>query len=328
MITAMQLPWEPDEYKRLLRAANVSSQELARRSSVPITEVDPAPAFASRVPPTYLARMSGRPDDPLLRQVLPSTRELEDREGFVADPLEEAGATAAPGLLQKYDGRALLITTAACPIHCRYCFRREFPYESHPPKAIDQALVAICDDPSISEVILSGGDPLSLNDAPLISLLHRLASVPHVRRLRIHTRFPVVIPQRVTEPLVAGLADLGVPLTLVAHCNHADEIGDDTIIAFQALRAAGITLLNQAVLLAGVNDDANVQVALAEALHDAGVLPYYLHMPDAVRGTQHFQVEQDRALAIMAEVHARLPGYLVPRLVREVPGEAGKRFLF
>jgi L-lysine 2,3-aminomutase len=283
-------------------------------------------SFRLRVPWSYVHRMRrGDPHDPLLRQVLPLGDEQTEHPDFTADPVAERGAIAAPGLLRKYRGRALLITTAACAVHCRYCFRREFPYEAQ----VDaprwrEALARIERDADIEEVILSGGDPLSLSDARLSSLTQALESIPHVHRLRVHTRLPIVLPSRVDAGLTEWLAGLRRPLVLVLHANHANEINEEVQSACAALRRAGAMLLNQSVLLRGVNDDAATLAALSLRLFESGVLPYYLHVLDRVRGTAHFEVREARARRIAGELAAALPGYLVPRLVRERAGAPAK----
>jgi len=283
-------------------------------------------AFRLRVPWSYVRRMRrGDPRDPLLLQVLPAAEELEARAGFVADPLEERSVIAAPALLQKYQGRALLIATPACAVHCRYCFRREFPYGEQADGARwRDALAHLERDEEIEEIILSGGDPLSLTDARLAALTGALEPIAHLRRLRLHTRVPVVLPSRVDAGLVSWLASLKWPVVIVLHANHPNEIDEEVRAACAALRDAGATLLNQSVLLAGVNDDAETLAALSRSLFDAGVLPYYLHMLDRVRGAAHFEVEENRARLIAGELAAALPGYLVPRLVREQAGAPAK----
>jgi len=292
-------------------------------------------AFGLRVTHSYLSRMRhGDIHDPLLRQVLPLAAELADVPGYAADPLHEHAAMRAPNLLQKYAGRALLITTAACAIHCRYCFRREFPYSAQP--AADEesagrwsaALHAIAGDSSIEEAILSGGDPLSLSDARLKSLTDALSAIPHVRRIRVHTRQPVVLPSRVDAGLLAWLRGVQRPVVIVLHVNHPNEIDDQVRTACAALRDAGATLLNQSVLLRGVNDDVDTLQSLSGALMAAGVLPYYLHLPDRVRGTAHFEVDELTAQHLIEGLSARLSGYLVPRLVREIPGALSKTLKF
>lgn len=285
-----------------------------------------AAGFRLRVPWSYVRRMRrGDLHDPLLRQVLPVGAELAEVPGFVADPLGERAANRVPGLLHKYRGRALLVTTGACAVHCRYCFRREFPYAEQVSGEgrWDAAIAAIAADRSIEEVILSGGDPLVLSNARLGALTAQLATIGHVRRVRVHTRTPVVLPSRVDDGLVQWLASLRRPVVVV-HVNHAQEIDAELAAAFARLRAAGATVLNQSVLLAGVNDSAGALVALSTALHDAGVLPYYLHLLDRVHGAAHFDVPAERARALMRDIGARLPGYLVPKLVREEAGAPGK----
>lgn len=287
-----------------------------------------------RVPPGYLARMRhGDPHDPLLRQVLPLRAELDAADPrYVADPVGDLQVSTAPGLLHKYEGRALLVTTGACAVHCRYCFRREFPYSEHTAArgGYAAALEAIAADPSITEVLLSGGDPLTLGDRRLDELLRALEAIPHLRRVRIHTRVPIVLPERVD----AGLLDAWHPRmrlqrVMVLHANHAQELRDapDVRRALADLRAGGTVLLNQSVLLAGVNDTADALAELSEALFDHGVLPYYLHALDPVRGAAHFDVPELEARRLVAELATRLPGYLVPRLVREVPGAPAKEML-
>jgi EF-P beta-lysylation protein EpmB len=287
--------------------------------------------FGLRVTRSYLSRMRrGDPHDPLLRQILPLGDELLEVPGFGADPLEESAARRAPQLLHKYAGRALIVTTEACAVHCRYCFRREFPYSADAADGAgggsrwSAALAAIAGDPGIEEVILSGGDPLSLSNARLVQLTQAIGAIPHVTRIRVHTRQPVVLPSRVDEGLLAWLRSIRLPLVMVLHVNHPNEIDAEVRAACAALRAAGAVLLNQAVLLRGVNDDVETLQGLSCALADAGVMPYYLHLPDRVRGTAHFDVEESRARELMAALTARLSGYLVPRLVREVPGAASK----
>ncbi len=282
--------------------------------------------FRLRVPWSYVRRMRrGDPRDPLLRQVLPLDVERESHPGFRADPLGERAATTAPSLLQKYRGRALLLATSACAVHCRYCFRREFPYAEHAAAPRwREALAQIERDGRIEEVILSGGDPLSLSDGRLAALTQALGRIAHVRRLRVHTRLPIVLPSRVDAGLAAWLSGLKWPVVVVVHANHANEIDGEVRAACAALRAAGATLLNQSVLLRGVNDDAAALAELSERLFEAGVLPYYLHLLDRVRGTAHFEVDEQRARSIAGELAARLPGYLVPRLVREIAGAAAK----
>jgi EF-P beta-lysylation protein EpmB len=281
-----------------------------------------------RVPRAFIARMRrGDPRDPLLLQVLAEPRELLPAQGYVADPLAEAGARDAPGLLRKYAGRALLITTGACAVHCRYCFRRHYDYgadqDGEAPRW-QAALAAVAADSSIEELILSGGDPLSLANARLSQLIGRIAAMPQVRRLRIHTRTPIVLPARVDAGLLAVLAPWRERLVIVVHANHPAELDADASAALRQLAGCSAALLNQSVLLAGVNDNAATLAGLSQRLFAAGTLPYYLHQLDPVAGAAHFAVTDARAMQLHRELIARLPGYLVPRLVREVPGAPGK----
>lgn len=279
--------------------------------------------FALRVPRGFVARMRhGDPRDPLLLQVLPQAAELGATPGYTHDAVGDLAARAANGVLHKYHGRALLIATGSCAINCRYCFRRHFPYAQQTAAANhwDEALAWLRSDTSISEVILSGGDPLALATPKLVELSQALAAMPHVRRLRIHSRLPIVLPERIDREFTAWLAQLPLQRVLVVHANHANEIDASVEQACAALRAAGVTLLNQSVLLRGINDSVAALGALSERLFECGVLPYYLHLLDRVHGAAHFEVEPAQALAIVDGLRATLPGYLVPRLVREVAG--------
>jgi len=283
--------------------------------------------FALLVPPTYLARIQpGDPRDPLLLQVLPRHEELEDVPQFSADPLGEAAANQFPGLLTKYQNRTLMVTTGACPVHCRFCFRRHFHYDRLPDFATrrEVLIAALSADPSLHEVILSGGDPLSLKDDLLADLVDRLAMVPHLRRLRIHTRFPVLIPQRVTSDLLGILRSTRLAPIVVIHVNHPAEIDDMVARAVGAMVDAGVPLLSQSVLLGGVNDHADVLADLCERLVDLRVMPYYLHQLDRVAGAAHFEVPEEKGRALIEQLRERLPGYAVPRYVRETPGHSSK----
>ena len=284
--------------------------------------------FPLRVPRGFVARMRrGDPSDPLLRQVLPLDDEMRPMPGFGLDAVGDGAAKTAPGVIQKYRGRALLVATGSCAIHCRYCFRRHFPYaeETAARDGWRDAVDLIRRDASIEEVLLSGGDPLSLSNGKLAELTGALADIPHLRRLRIHSRLPIVVPERVDDGLMGWLTALPWPVTLVVHANHANEFDGTVDAALGRLRAAGVHLLNQAVLLRGVNDSVDALGALSERGFAAGVLPYYLHQLDRVAGVAHFEVDDAQARALHAGLAARLSGYLVPRLVREIPGDTGKR---
>jgi len=293
--------------------------------SVPVNS-----SFPLKAPLSYLQRIRpGQPNDPLLRQILPIADEERDVIGYRADPLDEITHTTTPGLIRKYPGRVLLITTSVCAIHCRYCFRRHYPYNENSPSRENwnAAIDAIREDNSIHEVILSGGDPLSLSDEKIGSLIQQLETIPHVIWLRIHTRMPVVLPSRMTESLLQTLNRSRFKLTMVIHANHPHEIENDVIETLQRLHQSGIQLLNQSVLLKGVNDNAEILTELSHRLYNNHVLPYYLHMLDPVAGAAHFEVAENQAREIHKQMQATLPGYLVPRLVRELPGESSKTLL-
>lgn len=289
-------------------------------------EITATREFPLRVPRGFVARMRKRdPQDPLLLQVLPRARELDPVPGFSIDPLGEHRVSPRPGLLHKYHGRALLVVTGACAVHCRYCFRRHFPYDGHVgTERWVAALEHLAADPSITEVILSGGDPLVVSDRRLSRLARDIAGIGRVRRLRVHSRLPVVLPERVDGDLLDWLCGTRLTPVMVIHANHPREIDERVEEALRRLRDAGVTVLNQTVLLAGVNDDATALVELSERLFDAGVSPYYLHALDPVAGAAHFEVPEARARELARELAARLPGYLVPRLVREVEGAPAK----
>jgi EF-P beta-lysylation protein EpmB len=279
--------------------------------------------FPLRVP-RYFAGLMRRGDarDPLLRQVLASAAEELPQAGFGTDPTGDMQATAEPALLRKYAGRALLLASASCAVHCRYCFRRHFPYRRHAARnsSWSSLLRPLRQDPDVHELILSGGDPLSLSDHRLQALLDAARDIPHLRRLRIHSRTPVVLPSRVTAHLIQMLTEYPRPLALVLHINHPTELSPEFCRRLQRLRGTSVTLLNQAVLLRGVNDDAQILADLNERLYHHGIVPYYLHQLDAVAGAAHFAVDDANALSIQQRLLERLPGYLVPRLVREIPG--------
>ncbi|WP_439546179.1 EF-P beta-lysylation protein EpmB [Sandarakinorhabdus sp.] len=321
----------PDDWQAQARAARISTAGLL--THLGLTPADfPAgviadPDFPVMVPPHFLAQIRPRdPADPLLLQVLALGQEARPQPGRLTDPLEEADYRAAPGLLRKYRSRALLIASGACAIHCRYCFRRHSDYGATMlTRAREaEALVAIAADPAIEEVILSGGDPLSLPDARLDALVTAIAAIPHIATLRLHSRTLVAIPSRVTEALLQLIASTRLSVVIVLHSNHAHELSADVAAAMARLRAAGATLLNQSVLLAGINDDAATIAAHCRRLFACGVLPYYMHLTDPVAGAAHYDVDEPRARAIDAELRAMLAGYLVPRFVREVPGRDSK----
>lgn len=327
-------PLQPGGWQQALRQAVREPAELLQLlglESVALQVSSQAAAqFPLRVPRGFIARMRhGDPHDPLLRQVLPLDAELRVLPGFGLDAVGDAAARSATGVIQKYDGRALLVATGSCAIHCRYCFRRHFPYgeETAARDHWAQAIARIGADDTIDEVILSGGDPLSLSTPKLAELTDALVTVPHLKRLRIHSRLPLVLPERVDAALLQWLSALPWPVTVVVHANHANEFDARVDAALAALRGAGALLLNQAVLLRGVNDSVQALADLSTRGLAAGVLPYYLHQLDRVQGVAHFEVDDATALALHAQLAARLSGYLVPRLVREIPGDTGKRAL-
>ena len=337
MITAAPEPRQPAalvpvRWQKALREAVRDPRELLDLLGLdrlaPRLSDEAMVQFPLRVPRGFVARMRrGDPSDPLLRQVLPLDDEMRPMPGFGLDAVGDGAAKTAPGVIQKYRGRALLVATGSCAIHCRYCFRRHFPYaeETAARDGWRDAVDLIRRDASIEEVLLSGGDPLSLSNGKLAELTGALADIPHLRRLRIHSRLPIVVPERVDDGLMGWLTALPWPVTLVVHANHANEFDDTVDAALGRLRAAGVHLLNQAVLLRGVNDSVDALAALSERGFRAGVLPYYLHQLDRVAGVAHFEVDDAHARALHAGLAARLSGYLVPRLVREIPGDTGKR---
>jgi len=327
-------PPQPAAWQKELAAAIRSPVELCAALGLDprnVSALEPGGSdFPLLVPRGFVARMRrGDPRDPLLLQVLPRVAEAADAPGFVADPLGERAAIAAPALVQKYAGRALVLVTGGCAVNCRYCFRREFPYaESGATRAgVEAALDAVAADAAIQEVILSGGDPLLVPDERLGEIVARAEAIPHVRRLRIHSRLPIVLPERVTSGLTELIADTRLACTVVVHANHAAELDAQVAAAVRRLRESGAIVLNQAVLLAGVNDAERTLTELSERLVDLGVVPYYLHLLDRVRGAAHFEVPEERALDLVRHLRETLPGYAVPRLAREVPGEPAKVWL-
>jgi EF-P beta-lysylation protein EpmB len=286
-----------------------------------------AAQFPLKVPRGFIQRMQkGNPQDPLLLQFLPLAAEDQGVAGYTQDPLNEAAVNPVPGLLHKYPGRVLLTLTGTCAVNCRFCFRRHFPYVENNPsqQGWEKAFAYIQQDPSIQEVILSGGDPLLSNDRTLLAFSEQLATIAHVKRLRIHSRIPIVLPERITTDFIGWLQQLKQSAVLVMHCNHPQEINEAVKEAMQALKQAGVLLLNQTVLLKGINDKLETLVALSEALFAAGIQPYYLHLMDKVQGAAHFDLDHCHAKAVHQALAQQLPGYLVPKLVQEVAGEKSK----
>ena len=336
------MPEHPNEdhlfsqnWQQQLQTAFTSIDDLCRYlklspHDLPVS-LEAAQSFPIKVPLSFAAAMEkGNPHDPLLRQVMPVQHEMMDYPGYSADPVGDLQAAPIAGVLHKYRGRALFITTGSCAINCRYCFRRNFPYaELQLSKQKENAAIQyIRNDAGLSEVILSGGDPLLLTDARLEQLIQQLGTIPHLKRIRIHSRLPIVLPARITDTFIETLSLSPLKMVLVVHCNHASEINDRVMASLKLLKNAGVVLFNQAVLLKGVNDDASVLCNLSEKLFAQNVIPYYLHLLDKATGTGHFEVSEQEALTLIKQVQASLPGYLVPKLVRESAGALSKESIF
>lgn len=318
------------DWQSAMKRAIRSSADLRQALSLPDVgagKTQGEASFPTFVPWEFLSRIRpGDPDDPLLRQVLPIQDEDQSAHGFSTDPVGDLNALAAGGLLHKYNGRALVIATGACGVHCRYCFRREFPY-SEAGSTSEQwrpAIDYVRRNDDIEEVLLSGGDPLTLTDTKLDQLISEIESIRHVRRLRIHSRMPIVIPQRVTSGLVERLRSSRLAVWMVVHANHANELDGHVLEHLARLTDGGIPVLNQAVLLRDVNDDVESLVALCRRLINHRVQPYYLHQLDRVQGASHFEVPVQRGLRILDELRERLPGYAVPTYVHEQSGQPSK----
>lgn len=283
--------------------------------------------FPLKVPLSFVLRMEkGNINDPLLQQVLPIGAECRIADGYSNDPVGEQTGQQN-GMIHKYHGRVLLMVNGHCAVNCRYCFRRHFPYDEHKLNRTQWTalLQQLSDDSSITEVIYSGGDPLASSDKQLAWLTNEIAAIPHIKRLRIHSRLPVVIPERISDSCLEWMSQTRLSTVMVLHINHAHELNDDTLkTAISRMKAAGITLLNQAVLLKAINDTLDAQLHLSEALFDAGILPYYLHVLDKVQGSAHFSISDKAAKQLHEQITNHLPGYLVPKLVREIPNKPSK----
>ncbi|KTC87083.1 lysine aminomutase [Legionella brunensis] len=319
-------------WQKILAQGFTSVNELLEFLSLPVTLGDQSAekSFKTRVPRGFAARMEpGNPRDPLLLQVLAVNEELRSVEGYVLDPLAENASIHKQGLMHKYQGRVLLTLTGICAVNCRYCFRRHFPYQDNNPgrEGWEAVLDYIREDTTVHEVILSGGDPLLATNLVLRHFLQQLEKIAHVRTLRFHTRVPVVLPERIDDELLELLQWSRLRKVIVIHSNHARELSDGVRLVCRKLRQIDCHLLNQSVLLKDVNDDVNSLVELSEQLFNCGVLPYYLHLLDKVSGAAHFDLQEEKALALYRELQTRLPGYLVPRLAREEPGKKGKTLL-
>jgi EF-P beta-lysylation protein EpmB len=326
-------PPRGESWQTTLARAIRDPVELCRRLGLPEELASEAArstaGFRVLVPEPYLARIRfGDPDDPLLAQVLPREAELAVAPQFVPDPLEEAETVRTPGLLGKYKGRVLIVASGVCAVHCRFCFRRHFPYvQALSRHAWSGVFQHIAQDSSIEEVILSGGDPLTTNDNRLAEVAQQLSDIPHLRRLRVHTRLPIVIPGRVNDELLAWLRGTRLATFVVVHCNHPAEIDGPVAQALGRLVDAGVPVINQAVLMRGINDDVDILAELFGRLVDLRVMPYYLHQLDRVAGAAHFEVPEERGRELIRQLRARLPGYAVPRYVRDTPGAAFKEVL-
>lgn len=334
MIQQKTSPWQTLDWQKCLQDTLTTPETVAQAIDLPVDMVTSMQgghlSFPIKIPRTLLNRIErGNPQDPVLRQFLPLAAELELKSGYSTDPLAEKKANPAPGLLHKFTHRVLLTVTQHCAVHCRYCFRRHFDYAANTPSRQNwqEALDYIAQNTQIEEVILSGGDPLSLPDAYLKEFIDRLAAISHVQTLRIHTRLPVMIPQRITESLLNTLTEHRLHTVMVLHCNHANELDENVALACELMKTRGIVLLNQAVLLRGVNDTVEAQRALNQTLFNIGVIPYYLHAFDPILGAHHFDVPDHEAMALMRVLRDRLPGYCVPRLVRELAGAGSKVLL-
>lgn len=318
---------QPSHWQRLLADGYKNPQDLLRDLGLPDVDVSADSLFKTRVPKGFVQKMEkGNPNDPLLLQVLPQSDEFIVAEGFSPDPLAEKNYNPLPGLLHKYPSRVLLTLQGACAINCRYCFRRHFDYSDNRINASQLTAIIdyIADHPNVNEVVLSGGDPLMSKDDHLADLIARLETLPQLKRLRFHTRLPVVIPERITDELVQLLATTRLRSVVVLHCNHPNEIDGHFAEHIQKLTDNGVQVLNQSVLLKNVNDNAETLVVLSEKLFDSRILPYYLFLLDKVSGAGHFEVEEACAQRLIREVAAQLPGYLIPKLARETAGLPSK----
>ncbi len=303
-------------------------EALCRYLNLPIdNSMSTTDPFPLRVPYSFVDRMEkGNMNDPLLKQILPVNKERLHLTGYSNDPVGDIDAITVPGLIHKYQGRVLFISTGSCAINCRYCFRRNFPYADFQltTKKLKKAIQYIENNKDITEIILSGGDPLLLNDQKLFNLLQQFDQIGHIKRIRIHSRIPVVLPSRISTEFCDNLGSISKPIIIVIHVNHQNELNDEVQIACNKIKHRKITLLNQSVLLKDINDNAEQLCALSEKLFDFGVLPYYLHLLDKAHGTEHFEVKQTAAIRLMDQVKKQLPGYLVPKLVREQAGANNK----
>lgn len=318
---------EVSEWKRILRKNFTDWETLAdflELDEEQRKEIFRKPRFALSLPMRLVSKIKkGTLDDPLLKQFLPMAAENTSVDGFISDPIGDKAFRRGSKMLQKYDGRVLLVCTSACAMHCRYCFRQNFDYEVE-DKTFVEEIEMISQDRSLREVILSGGDPLSLSDSVLRSLLCRISAVPHVNRIRFHSRFPIGIPERIDDPFLQMIQEIPQQVWFVIHSNHPRELDREVLSRLQTLQQLGVVVLSQSVLLRGVNDDVETLKELCETLVDHGILPYYLHQLDRVKGAAHFEVSEAEGIHLIEQLGALLPGFAVPKYVREVPGEPCK----
>ena len=320
-----------DSWQHILSDSIISPEQLFKQLDIDPSRLSKtskaSDLFRLQVPSPYLQRIEkGNPDDPLLIQILPTAKELIKTTGFSTDPLQEEQYNPQTGIIHKYHGRVLLLVGSSCAINCRFCFRRHFPYQKNllNSRVLTQAIEYISKDKSIREVIFSGGDPLVSSDKRLKQIIESISQIPHVDTIRIHSRLPIVIPQRITDDMIHSLTQTRLKPVMVIHCNHHREIDNKVIFNIKRLHEAGITILNQSTLLKDVNDSAKNLIKLSHSLFSMQTLPYYLHQLDPVQGAAHFEVTDEKAIALIQEIAKRLPGYLVPRLVKEIPGHPNK----
>ncbi|MDW3095170.1 MAG: KamA family radical SAM protein [Gammaproteobacteria bacterium] len=328
MIPCKPTSEHPPQWKKLFATSYVGIKEFAKRASDYSVSADNLNKIDALFPIQLSQQLlDNHPiDGPVLKQYLPNIQELNNPSGYTDDPVGDISATLQPGIIKKYKHRVLLITNNTCPIHCRYCFRKDFPYpETNPNTHQFESAISFCEkDKSINEVILSGGDPLSLEDHVLDTLFKSLEKIPHIKTIRIHTKFPSVYPERITQEFLVALKNCTLNKVCVFHINHPDEINHQFCDAVQKIKQTNTTTFNQSVLLNNVNDNPDILIELSNKLFAAGVVPYYLHMLDPAKGTHHFSVSTERAKSIIQQMKNNLPGYLVPKLAQEIPGQNSK----
>jgi EF-P beta-lysylation protein EpmB len=318
-------------WRQILRTNFLNWEKLADFLQLSVKqreEVEISPQFILNLPLRLAQKMAkGTLEDPIVKQFLPTKQERVLSERFLRDPVGDLFCRPEPKLLHKYEGRALLVCTSACAMHCRYCFRQNFDYDTQ-DKAFTEEFKYIAQDSTIHEIILSGGDPLSLSDERLKYLLDSIQACPHIRRIRFHTRFPIGIPERIDPSFLKLIEQIEKQVYFVVHINHPNELDEEIFSRLAALQRKGVVVLNQSVLLKGVNNNVETLVALCEKLADRGIIPYYLHQLDRVQGAAHFEVSEKEGMKLMQEISKKLSGYALPRYVRETAGEPGKSPIF